>query len=58
MCIQEYILDMKTVRSLSSKGIIFTDEILRDAGKTGANAGKELRTCLLAYLNEGEKYDI
>ncbi len=55
MCVQEYILDMKTVRSLASKEIILTDEVLRDAGKKGANAGKELRTCLLAYLNEGEK---
>jgi len=38
---------MKTVRHLSEINIIFTDESLREAGKKGAIAGKELRKRLI-----------
>ena len=44
----EMYYDMKVVRLLAEHGIMFNDEVLRDAGKQGARAGKELRS---TYLN-------
>jgi len=44
---QEIIYDMKTVRHLAEQGIIFTDESLREAGRKGTIAGKELRKRLI-----------
>jgi hypothetical protein len=41
--IQKTILYMKTVRALSEKGIILTDEVLRAAGIKGTEAGEKLR---------------
>ncbi len=43
---QEIIYDMKTIRHLADRHIILTDEVLRDAGKQGANAGLALRRLL------------
>lgn len=47
---QEIIYDMKTVRHLSELGIIFTDELLREAGRKGAIAGDELRKRFADYF--------
>lgn len=44
----EMYYDMNVVRLLAEHGILFNDEVLRDAGKQGARAGKELRS---TYLN-------
>jgi hypothetical protein len=41
--IQKTIFDMKIVRILSEKGVILTDEVLRVAGRKGAEAGEKLR---------------
>lgn len=44
MKIQPYIFDMKAVRALTTAGIGFSDEPLREAGKKGAEAGEKLRS--------------
>ena len=40
----EMYYDMKVVRLLADHGVMFNDEVLRDAGKRGAKAGEELRS--------------
>ena len=40
---QEIIYDMNAIRCLSEKGIILTDESLREVGKQGSEAGMKLR---------------
>ena len=44
----EMYYDMKVVRLLAEHGVIFNDEVLRDAGKRGATAGEELRNILIS----------
>lgn len=44
----EMYYDMNVVRLLAEHGILFNDEVLREAGKRAAKAGKELRSVVLA----------
>jgi hypothetical protein len=48
--LQEFPYDMKTVRCMAEKQIIITDEVLREAGKDGSEAGPKLRKLAEAVL--------
>jgi hypothetical protein len=43
----EMYYDMKVVRLLAEHGVIFNDDVLRDAGKRGARAGQYLRNSMI-----------
>jgi len=44
----EMYYDMGIVRLLADYGVMFNDEVVREAGKQGARAGMKLRS---AYIN-------
>lgn len=43
----EMYYDMNVVRLLAEHGILFNDEVLREAGKQGARAGQTLRNSMI-----------